>query len=109
MENVRSEYRNFVRNVYEFLLPTLHVCFPIWVTFCVRNLYLMLLSVFEFRTNLQRSHRIFLTGLNEIACVYRETAWHFEYKECILISDNVYHLQFCFITVQKAALVMVLR
>jgi len=50
----------------------------------VKNVYLMLMCVCDFRKNWPRIDRIFLMGLNEMPCVYLKTAWHSECKECPL-------------------------
>jgi hypothetical protein len=58
-------------NVIALLLLSMLLC-PIWLVFCVRELYAVLL---------RRKGGIFLVGVDEITLrLYRETVWHLESK-----------------------------
>jgi hypothetical protein len=72
-ENLRGELGIFVANANEFL-PLVVSTFIFRLVWHLVYVYPMLLCVSDFRKNWPTIERIFLMGLNEMACVYRETA-----------------------------------
>jgi hypothetical protein len=47
-------------------VQTLHVCCPMRLKFSIRDLHIMLLSIYEFHENWRRASLAFVVGVNEI-------------------------------------------